>query len=196
MAVLVPILIIGSFVRLIFYTGSQGWFTFGDLFSGKFEKIKDIPAVTDYLIANGYMEEPEKGSVNIKGKASVNMVTREDESVIIVVEGNIVNGSNKDQSNIKIEVGLRNKETNEIVATGHSYCDVSFSTDDLKTMERATIEALMNAAGGRNQDCNQVAPGVTMPFTVVFFDFPDISLGVTKPKVVEYKRSGAVDLQH
>jgi predicted Zn finger-like uncharacterized protein len=196
MVILFFVILIGSPIGLVFYTGSQGWFSFGDLFSGDFAKIKEIPAVKQYMIDRGIIEEPEIGVVEIKGKAKVEMVTREDEVVVIVVKGDIINRSNKAQSNIKVEVGLKNKDTDEVVATGYSYCDVSFSMDDIQTMERATIESLMNAAGGRNQECNQVTPGVTMPFTVVFFEFPDMKLGVTKPKVVEYKRSGAVDLHN
>ncbi len=147
------------------------------------EKIKQMPAVQKFMIEKGWIPEPETGEIMVEKGYKVDTVTREDGSVIVVVTGQVTNGTNKVKSNILVEVTLKD-ETEQRVVTGRSYCDVSFALDDLQTMSKDFILGAMDTSGGRNMGCIEVGPRESRAFTVVFFDYPAGKLKFTAPSVV------------
>lgn len=184
--VILAVLVLGSLVGGVGYTHSQGWFTFGDLFTGRLGNLCNIPSLTQTCIDQGWMEEPDAGSVDITGKTEVEQVTRKDGSLLIVVKGNVTNNTNKVQMHIRVEAKLKDKTTDEVVAEGESYCGVSLDDQELRT--KAVDLILVKATSALN--CLEVVPGESRPFAVVFHDFPQGDLKLVAPRVVEFKTLG------
>lgn len=186
------VIVLGGILGGTAYTNKQGWFTFKDLFTLKFKKLGDIPAVDKWLIENGYREMPLTGAVEIVSDSiKAKQVARDDLGVtLIVVEGQVANKTNKVQSGIKIQAGLKNPN-GDIVASASSYCGVAFTDAELMSLGRQEIQDITDTSSGRDMKCMEVAPETVLPFTIVFIDYPaETELKVSSPQVVEFKTLG------
>ena len=190
--VVAAVIFLGGILGGTAYTSKQGWFTFKDLFTLKFKKLGDIPAVDKWLIENGYREVPLTGAVEIvDDSVKAKQVHRNDLGVtLIVVEGKVINRTNKVQSGIKIQAGLKNAN-GDVVATASSYCGVAFADAELASLGRQEILDITDTSSGRDMKCMEVTQNSVQPFTIIFFDYPaETELKVSSPQVVEFKTLG------
>lgn len=169
---------------LVAFTHSRGWFTFSDLLAGDFGKLAELP---DKFFGKPPEEENTK---EIKGQIEIDkepenlkryFVERKNGEKILVVEGNVINKTNVPQSEIKVEVQLLSKATGQLVLSGFSYCDVSFTKEELggdKELSREQIENYMKDPVGKNMGCSAVPPDEFRKFTVVFFEVPQEKVGL------------------
>jgi predicted Zn finger-like uncharacterized protein len=169
----------------LFYLNSEGTFTFSDLTSGNFGKLKDVPAIQSLLISLGMMEEPDTGTVKVvKGSVKVFTAQRDRGGSVLVVTGQVRNTFRKAKSFVQVEVKLFDENKNLIVSkTG--YCDVVFDEEELATMDRQDIEIFMNGQTGRKGNNVNIQQGGVREFTVVFFVVPP-NLDKYKVEVGDY----------
>ena len=179
--VIVIVLIIGGVIGGIAYTGSQGWFGFGDLFSGNFVKACDIPALQQTCIDKGWIIEEERGEVAVTSK-DVQQIERDDGTVAIVVSGEVLNNTNKRKKEIKVVARLKNKDTGEMVKA-HSYCNVYFTEEEIVSNNAQWIKDRMDTTSGRDLQCIEVKPGQSRQYAIVFVDPPSGNLGLLGPEV-------------
>ena len=71
---------------------SEGTFTFSDLTSGNFGKLKDVPVIQKALISLGLMPEPDIGTVEVvEGSTKAFTLQRETGGSILVITGTVKN---------------------------------------------------------------------------------------------------------
>ncbi len=173
------------------YTNSQGWFAFGDLFSGKFKKACDIPALTGFCQSRGWKAVEPAGEVEVAEEFKHQIISRNDGLLLIAVTGEVVNDTEKPQSGIMVEAYLKDKNTDEVIARGASYCGISFTKQELETMSIDWIKDTITTSSGRDFGCLQVPPGESRSFAIVFFleEIPS-EIKLVSPKVVEHNTAG------
>ncbi len=176
---------------VLFYLNSQGTFTFSDLTSGNFGKLKNVPVIQKALVSLGLMEEPDIGTVEVvEGSVKVFTIQREAGGSILVITGQVRNTFRKAKSFIQVEARLYN-EAKDLLVSKMGYCDVTFTGAELATLPRETIDDFMNTRSGRNTANHNVKQGGTRDFTVVFFSVPP-ELHSYKVEVVDYINSDAL----
>ncbi|HUT55595.1 MAG TPA: zinc-ribbon domain-containing protein [bacterium] len=185
--IIIAIIVLAVPLGLIGYMNSNGWFTFDDLLHFRMAKLG--PAIQEIKIAWGLAERPDTGIVEyLEGSAEVKQPVRPDGQSEIAVSGKVINNTRKTVLWIQTEVSLKD-QNDQTVETARSYCDVSFTEDELKNLSSKDILTFTDYFGGRTQKCIDIKPGETRTFTVVFF--PEISEGVkltlSKPRVVDCK---------
>jgi predicted Zn finger-like uncharacterized protein len=185
-ALIVAAIVLAIPLGFVGYTNSKDWFTFSDLIHFRLARLG--PALDEFKIEWGLKERPDTGKVKyIDGSLNWKLITRNDGQSAISVSGKIMNKTRKSLSGILTEVSLKDQD-DTIVATGRSYCDVSFSEDEIKSLSQEDILRFMDLTGGRNQKCIEVKPGEDRAFTVVLF--PQITseiklpLKVSTPEIV------------
>lgn len=190
--VILAVVFFGGIFGGVGYTNRRGWFTFSDLFSGKFKKLGDIPAANQWLIDNGYRQVPSTGAIEVvEGSVKPDQVTREDLGLtMIVITGKVANRTNKVQSAIKVGAELKNA-SGDIVATASSFCGVEFTDAELKSLSKEEIQSITDTSSGRDMKCMEVPTGAVLPFTIVFFDYPkEGALKVSNTRVLESRALG------
>lgn len=90
---------------------------------------------------------------------------------LFVVTGMAVNNTNKARSFFQVRGILFSKKGEKLVQK-EVYCGNVFSSKEVTTLPRAKIESdLMNKVGSKLSNIN-LAPGKSVPFTIIFFDLP------------------------
>lgn len=90
---------------------------------------------------------------------------------IFVITGMAVNNTNKPRSFFQIKGTLFNSKGEKLIEK-EVYCGNIFSSKELATLPRAKIEGdLINKVGNKLSNIN-LAPGKSVPFTIIFFDLP------------------------
>lgn len=90
---------------------------------------------------------------------------------VFVVTGMAVNNTNKARSFFQVRGILFSKKAEKLVQK-EVYCGNVFSSKEVTTLPRAKIESdLMNKVGSKLSNIN-IAPGKSVPFTIIFFDLP------------------------
>ncbi len=90
---------------------------------------------------------------------------------IFVITGMAVNNTNKARSFFQVKGILFSKKGEKLIQK-EVFCGNVFSSKELTTLPRAKLEAdLKNKVGSKLSNIN-LAPGKSVPFTVIFFDLP------------------------
>jgi len=90
---------------------------------------------------------------------------------VFVVTGIAVNNTNKARSFFQVKGILFSKKGEKLIQK-EVFCGNVFSTKEVTTLPRAKLEAdLKNKMGSKLSNMN-VAPGKSVPFTIIFFDLP------------------------
>ena len=93
---------------------------------------------------------------------------------VFVVTGMAVNNTNKARSFFQVRGILFSKKGEKLVQK-EVYCGNVFSSKEVTTLPRAKIESdLMTKVGSKLSNIN-IAPGKSVPFTIIFFDLPQSS---------------------
>ena len=90
---------------------------------------------------------------------------------IFVITGMAVNNTNKARSFFQVKGILFSKKGEKLIQK-EVFCGNVFSSKELTTLPRAKLEAdLINKVGSKLSNIN-LAPGKSVPFTIIFFDLP------------------------
>ncbi|MBI4746735.1 MAG: zinc-ribbon domain-containing protein [Deltaproteobacteria bacterium] len=90
---------------------------------------------------------------------------------IFVITGMAVNNTNKARSFFQVRGILFSKKGEKLIQK-EVFCGNVFSSKELTTLPRAKIEVdLINKVGSKLSNIN-LAPGKSVPFTIIFFDLP------------------------
>jgi predicted Zn finger-like uncharacterized protein len=178
---------------ILYYLNYKGTFTFNDIKSGNFSKLKDVPAIQSLLISLGMMEKPDTGTVEVlKSTVKLFPKRRSDGRNILVFTGKVQSTFRKPKSFIQVEVKLFDKNK-QLLTSRKSYCDVTFTQEELATLDRQTIESFMNGRSGRTMNNVNIKQGQTLPFTVVFFNVHMPSVEHYKAEVSHYIDADAME---
>jgi predicted Zn finger-like uncharacterized protein len=189
--IIIVLLLLAAIGGGLFYLNQEGTFTFEDLKSGNFSKLKDVPVIQKALISLGFMEEPDIGVVEVvEGSTKAFTVPRSRGGNVLAVTGQVRNTFRKDKSFIQVEVKLFD-EDGEFLTGKKGYCDVTFDAEELATLSRETIEVFMGGKTGRKGNNVNIQQGGIRDFTVVFFNVPP-GVKSYKTEVVGYTDADAL----
>jgi len=184
--IFVIILIVLGAGGSLFYFNSQGSFTFSDLSKGDFAKLKSVPEIEKVLVALGLAKAEIKGNVVVdKESVKVVNVERRDGSVVWVVGGKVRNDFKVPVNLIQVQVDLLDADKN-ILASGLSYCDVSFTGSEVANLPEGELQGYMDTRAGRNFKNLEVKPGEERDFAVIFFK-PPRAVETYDPRVIHYE---------
>jgi hypothetical protein len=93
-------------------------------------------------------------------------------SRIFVINGVVHNQSKKPRAFIKVR-GLLLDKSNKQLKQMVAFCGNAIPAQDLRTKATAEMQNSMRNRDGLNGANKLIAPGASIPFTVIFFDVPD-----------------------
>lgn len=112
----------------------------------------------------------ESGQINL-AELNGHYAQHAEAGSIFVVTGVAVNNTNKPRSFFQIKGTLFSNKGEKLIQKD-VYCGNVFSSKELATLPRAKIEEdLTNKVGSKLANIN-LAPGQSVPFTIIFFDLP------------------------
>ena len=103
----------------------------------------------------------------VKENLKVANIQRRDGSVALLVSGTVRNDYPVAVQFIQVQVNLFDASKN-VLASGMSYCDVSFTNGEVASMPEADLKGYMDTKAGRNMNNLEVKAGEQRDFAVVF----------------------------
>jgi len=163
------LVLLGAPAGGLVYLNSTGSFTFQDLKNRDLAKLKSAPEINSILVSLGLAQAVIKGEVAVlKETVRYQDIERRDGSLAIAVTGRIRNDFPVGVRFVQVQVDLYDANRN-VLASGTSYADVSFTLNEIKSMPETEIRDYMETKAGRSMNNLDIKPGEARDFAVIFF---------------------------
>ncbi len=116
-------------------------------------------------------QDPGNKRIHLAGVAG-SFLELEDQRQIFIIRGKVKNSCSHPVTEIKLRGILHTKEkrnaAESIVFTGHLLSD-----EEVKSLSRSVIEGILTSPQSADGGVEEIGPGATVDFMIVFFDLPE-----------------------